>query len=60
MKDLKDLFLSGLLVATGLAMIAVLIGAIAWILAFGVSVFVAVLDSGFEHGFALATNIFGG
>jgi hypothetical protein len=56
----KDLFLGGLLIATGLAMIAVLIGAIAWILSFGVSVFVAVLDSGFEHGFALATNIFGG
>lgn len=57
---MKDLFLGGLLIATGLAMIAVLIGAIAWILSFGVSVFVAVLDSGFEHGFALATNIFGG
>lgn len=57
---MKDLFFGGLLIATGLAMIAVLIGAIAWILAFGVSVFVAVLDSGFEHGFELATNIFGG
>lgn len=57
---MKDLFFGGLLVATGLAMLAAIVSAIAWILAFGVSVFVAILDSGFEHGFALATNIFGG
>lgn len=57
---MKDLFFGGLLVATGLAMLAAIVSAIAWILAFGVSVFVAVLDSGFEHGFAIATNIFGG
>lgn len=57
---MKDLFFGGLLIATGLAMIAAIVSAIAWILAFGVSVFVAVLDSGFEHGFALATSVFGG
>lgn len=60
MKDLKYLFLSGLLVATGLAIIAVLIGASAWLVAFGFSTLVAIIDSGFENGFALATNIFGG
>lgn len=57
---MKDLFFGSLLVATGLAMLAAIVSALAWIIAFGVSVFVAVLDSGFEHGFALATNIFGG
>lgn len=57
---MKDLFFGGLLIATGLAMIAVLIGASAWLVAFGFSTLVAIIDSGFEHGFALATNIFGG
>ncbi len=57
---MKDLFFGGLLVATGLAMIGVIIGASTWLVAFGFSTLVAIIDSGFEHGFALATNIFGG
>lgn len=57
---MKDLFFGGLLIATGLAMIVVLIGASAWLVAFGFSTLVAIIDSGFEHGFSLATNIFGG
>lgn len=57
---MKDLFFGGLLIATGLAIIAVLIGASAWLVAFGFSTLVAIIDSGFEHGFALATSVFGG
>lgn len=57
---MKDLFLGCLLVATGLAMIAAIVSALAWLVAFALSALVAIIDSGFEHGFALATNIFGG
>lgn len=57
---MKDLFFGGLLIATGLVMIGVIIGASVWLVAFALSALVGILDSGFAHGFALATSIFGG
>lgn len=56
MKDLKDIFLSGLLVATGLAMVGASLGAAVWLVSFAFGAVSTII----EHGFALATNVFGG
>lgn len=53
---MKDLFFGGLLIATGLTMIAVLIGASVWLVSFAFGAVSTII----EHGFELATNIFGG
>lgn len=53
---MKDLVLSAMLIALGLTIVSFTLGASIWLMSFAFGAVSTII----EHGFELATNIFGG